>query len=130
MTTYMKLAGGSRRPRRWPPSALPKKPKDLTGEASSMWDQTAPQLLEAGHLAKIDGAALESLCRTWAIYHQAAQTLDRDGDAITLKNGRKIVHPAWKIYTRAAGLLFRYTQQLGMTPLSRARILKSKGDYT
>lgn len=53
MTTYMKLAGGSRRPRRWPPSALPKKPKDLTGEASSMWDQTAPQLLEAGHLAKI-----------------------------------------------------------------------------
>jgi P27 family predicted phage terminase small subunit len=104
----------------------PKKPKDLSPNASDEWDRIVRQLVARGTATRLDASALETYCRhfaTWRGLMVEAEEhpmideiiLDKNGDAHT----RRIVNPALKQATQIGNLLARFQREFSATPASR-----------
>jgi phage terminase small subunit len=96
---------------------LPVKPAGLDRDASALWDQTVPQLIEKGIVFQIDTAALTAMCELWSLYRKSLRSAKK-------KPLDKIIRSAvlgyWQAFNVAAG-------RCGLTPGERAKLPSTDG---
>lgn len=112
----------------------PKKPKDLSPVASAEWDRVVKQLIKRKVSTALDASALESYCRTFALWRgfmlEAEMNpmidepvLDKDGTVWK----RRITNPAAKHCMALGNLLARYQREFSATPASRETAKPTRG---
>jgi phage terminase small subunit len=104
----------------------PKKPKDLSPVASTEWDRVVKQLIKRKVSTALDASALESYCRTFALWRGfmiEAELNPMIDEPVLDKNGvvhqRRITNPAAKHCMALGNLLARYQREFSATPASR-----------
>jgi phage terminase small subunit len=104
----------------------PKKPKDLSPVASAEWDRVVKQLIKRKVSTALDASALESYCRTFALWRGfmiEAELNPMIDEPVLDKNGvvhqRHITNPAAKHCMALGNLLARYQREFSATPASR-----------
>ena len=90
----------------------PRKPKGLSAEASTFWDEWTPKLIAMGVARKIDQPMLQAMCEMWGMYRAAlvvvtANPTDKDA---------RIALTSYK--TAFEGIAARF----GMSPRDRERL--------
>ena len=101
-------------------SALPRKPKHLTGEAGAFYKTVGKKILNMGVLTIVDHEALVVMCEEYGQYKEAdklCKTL-----LIKTSNGNVIQNPAIGIRNKAREALKKSMSYFGMTPSSRASL--------
>jgi P27 family predicted phage terminase small subunit len=110
-----------------PDVGIPECPEYLDGYARAEWEAVAPILERLRVLTTADRGALELLCRAYAEYREATETVSEDGatyESTNAETGAVIIkaHPAvnqrndaWRRYRAALA-------DFGLTPSSRAKI--------
>src|SRR5580704_6094915 len=103
----------------------PKKPKDLSPVASAEWDRVVKQLIKRKVSTALDASALESYCRTFALWRGfmiEAELNPMIDEPVLDKNGvvhqRRITNPAAKHCMALGNLLARYQREFSATPAS------------
>jgi P27 family predicted phage terminase small subunit len=91
---------------------VPKRPRNLAGEARKLWDSVVPQLAEAGILAAVDAAALTACCEAWQLYRLAADAALANP---TNAEGRRAVEVYHRMFLAAAA-------KCGLTPGDRQKM--------
>lgn len=99
------------------PTNAPKKPRQLSKEASKLWDKLIPQLEALALATAIDETMLVGLVNWWARYNQAESNLAGVTDLSTTQGARALnaVKVCWSEYRRLAELF-------GITPVARSSI--------
>lgn len=111
----------------------PKKPTDLSPNASRMWDAIVAVLPDANLLKPIDGFALEVGCETWARWYDAksarlSQATAGGGPSAGLlaKNSQGVViSPFVRIESEASRDFRSWCAEFGLTPAAEARLASS-----
>jgi P27 family predicted phage terminase small subunit len=103
------------------PNGCPKKPTDLSAEASVEWDLLVSELSDLGTISEVDRACIEMAARYAGHYHQAASEVARDGLTVETKQGFK-AHPSLRSRDDAARIRKSYLESLGLTPTSRTKV--------
>ena len=110
-----------------PTSGAPAKPEDLEPLASAVWDHMAVELSKMRVLTVADGYALEMLCRTWAKWQDAEQSLAKHGSVFPIRNPdgslKYLQQSPWVSITRQlSDQLLKMLREFGLTPSARTRI--------
>lgn len=108
-----------------PIAEIPRKPKDLTGEAGEAWKVLTPKLQAMKVLGTIDRNALTRYCLLWVQWKDAADFLKKNGLVRVVKNrkGKITGCVAWPhvgILDKLSIQLLRLEKEFGMTPSARA----------
>jgi P27 family predicted phage terminase small subunit len=103
-------------------ASIPVAPDWLKGEAKLEWNRVTSKLSELGILTELDRAVLVSYCQTWADYMDALKYCKTS--LVKTGQGSIVQNPAIGIKNRALQLLLRAAAELGMTPSSRASMVK------
>ncbi len=133
-TAILKLRGSWRGDARedepQPVSEIPRKPKDVTGQAEEAWRVLTPKLKAMGVLGTIDRNALTRYCLLWVQWTDAANFLKKNGLVRVVKRKGKITGcVAWPhvgIVDKLSIQLLRLEKEFGMTPSARAGMTVSK----
>ena len=109
------------------PPGIPKCPAWLDKRAKAMWRRISPLLFRMGVLSKIDGNALARYCRTYSLWRQADEFIEKNGMAYPTKDASGRItslqqFPQVGIYNKMAITLTRLEQEFGLTPSARARL--------
>jgi P27 family predicted phage terminase small subunit len=111
-----------------PDACAPEPPSDLEGIALDHWNFLLPRLLACKVLTEIDGSVLESACRAYAFYRQAAAEIKETSAVQVDANGvmRKspwivVMHDSLADYLKCSALL-------GLSPADRARLQVPNND--
>lgn len=105
-----------------PDAEIPPCPAGVSGDKDALacWDSLASRLLALGLLSSIDGAALEGLCRSYAVAVKADRDLKK---GVTLKTMYGIqAHPAVAISRLAWAEVRKFASEFGLTPAARTRV--------
>lgn len=103
------------------PIAAPPPPKELSKEAKRKWKEAAGKLASAGILTTLDLDALSAYCEAFAVWRQATDTLQKEGQ--TYGHGElKKPHPAVAIMQASAREMSVWASALGLTVASRRRM--------
>ena len=105
-----------------PKQVMPKKPENLDGIASKIWDETAEMLFPLGLLTELDGALLKNYCILASQFEQTAVILTQTNPISIGQKNRIIVNPALIAAGNLHDRLIKILAQFGMTPSSRTRI--------
>ena len=100
-----------------PPDA-PSCPEWLDDEAKAEWDRVIGVLVERIGLASVDRAVLSAYCQSWSAYHSAVKWIAENGETYEDEYGPK-KHPMVLIRNEERAAMFRFAQQLGLSPSSR-----------
>ncbi len=108
-------------------SATLQPPPELDTDGRAEWDRLIGQLNCEGRIANLDLGALATYCQAWARFLQCERVIQRDGMTYPLldKHGEircYMQRPEVAIGNRAAQLLSRLGNDLGLTPGGRARM--------
>jgi P27 family predicted phage terminase small subunit len=128
--TALKEARGtnrkSRRNEREPKPELgdPGMPDSIKGDkdATKIWKSLAPKLLKLKLLTKVDGIALEGLCRAYSRALQADRALKTHGLLVKTAWGTLQASPAVGISRSSWAEVRKFAQEFGLTPSSRSRV--------
>ena len=110
-----------------PTSGAPAKPEDLEPLASAVWDHMVVELSKMRVLTVADGYALEMLCRTWAKWQDAEESLAKHGSVFPIRNpdgSLKYLQqsPYVSIARHVGDQVLKLLREFGLTPSSRTRI--------
>jgi P27 family predicted phage terminase small subunit len=94
----------------------PKMPKTLTPVAQEKWKELVKVLSKRGTLTKADGALLEIVCETYAIWRLYVADVHTRGIYVDGEPNSSTKH-----CTAMENTLARYFVQLGITPASREK---------
>jgi P27 family predicted phage terminase small subunit len=100
-------------------------PEHLDVDAARWWSEVAPVLADAGLLERADRYVLAMAAECWSELQGANRVIrDREvGGFFALgSTSQLVVHPALKIRADAQMRFSRLITELGLTPLSRARL--------
>ena len=104
----------------------PKKPKDLSTEASAEWDRILRQLIKRKTSTALDASSLETYCRNFALWKAFMIEAENDPmidepflDKAGVVHTRRITNPAARYATALGNLLARYQREFAATPASR-----------
>jgi P27 family predicted phage terminase small subunit len=106
------------------PNAVPP-PDHLPEDGKDWWWKVQPILADVGLLEHIDTYVLCVAAEIWGEIQAANRVIadHRDGGFFSLgSTGQLVVHPALKIRADAQARFLRVITELGLTPLSRARL--------
>ena len=103
------------------PPGMPKCPDWLDKRAKAMWRKVAPMLFRMGVLSKADANALERYCRTYSLWRQADEFIEKNGLAYPTKDASGRVtslqqFPHVGIANKLSLALTRLEQEFGLTP--------------
>ena len=106
-----------------PENVLPKQPKNFPKMPKAVWEELAPQLLNAGLLTNVDGIAFALLCRDIADMEKVDAKLNKIDDWIdTTPNDYKVQSVWLNIRNRLHDDILRLCKEFGMTPASRSTL--------
>jgi len=108
--------------------AAPRAPSHLSTAAKKEWRRVVKDFHESGILARIDRAALEAYCETYAIWVKAVENINKTGLVARTTNGNFIQNPYLGIANRAASEMRKWLSELGATPASRSKVQSLKKD--
>lgn len=97
-------------------------PRSLSPEARVLWARVAPELVRLGAVGFLDRDVLAAWAEASALAAKAGQILQREGLVIRDAKGRPVKHPAIAIRNQAGAEARRLAGELGLTPVSRARL--------
>ncbi len=131
LPTEIKKARGTHQKCRDAPNAVtappgaPRRPAGLNRVARAKWDELVPRLLELRVLSVLDGQALESYCRAFAVWRKF-QALAEAEPIVETVFGPK-VNPAAVAAVKWSGVLKEWGDRLGLSPSSRTRVSGAGG---
>jgi P27 family predicted phage terminase small subunit len=79
-------------------------------------------LADSGVLAVADLPALAMLCAAWSDWHEARETIARQGSVAKGSRGQPRPHPMLARLDRARDDFLRGAEAFGLTPTGRARL--------
>ena len=112
-----------------PPAAIVTCPAFLNAIARREWRRVAPQLQILGLLTALDRGPLAAYCQAYGTWVEASRKAIKKGliYADSKDNIRK--NPYLNIVDQALNQIYRWCNEFGMTPSSRARmIVAAKGE--
>jgi P27 family predicted phage terminase small subunit len=124
------IAAGTFRPNRHgsspqPGAAIPKAPAGMNKDARKLWRYFAARLAKVRVLTELDGEALAIYCSAAARRAKAEAEIARTGEVIKTPAGFAAVSPWLSVQQKAAELMLRYGQELGLSPAARTRLKTS-----
>lgn len=105
-----------------PAGALLEAPATLSPRAREIWDESLRHA-PAGMLTPLDGAALETFCRSKALVEDASRLID-------LAGGANAPGHYFGILNRQTQSMMRAIVELGFSPVSRTRVKTQGGKKT
>lgn len=103
-----------------PSGALPKPPVHLTHEGLAEWERVCGELHRIGVVTCVDRAVLGAYCTVYQRWIDAESHID---DLICqTPNGFYSPNPYIAIANKALELMYKYMQDLGLTPSSRVKL--------
>ena len=118
------LRGRKQEPQPEIPTSLGETPEWLSESARPHWLIIGKMLHEAGIYTKADKMALGFMCDTFAKYLAAKAVLEVEGDYQEAQKGGMMAHPALREMRDARDATILMMKQFGMTPSSRAGIIR------
>jgi P27 family predicted phage terminase small subunit len=117
-----------RKPATLPASAaavaeVPRPPVLLSKDARAEWKRAAAVLVERKILTPADYETLASYCIAIGMRNDALHTLAKDGATFVTPAGMVKRHPAVGNLNDAIALAARLAAELGLTPVSRSRVI-------
>ncbi|MDN3621456.1 phage terminase small subunit P27 family [Methylobacterium isbiliense] len=107
---------------------MPRPPALLSTDARREWKRAAAVLVERKILTPADYETLASYCIAVGMRNDALRTLAKDGATFVTPAGMVKRHPAVGNLNDAIALAARLAAELGLTPVSRARVTASDDD--
>lgn len=107
-------------------SEIPEKPSHLSDAAAQEWDVVAPQLHEAGLLARVDRTALAAYCQAYGRWVEAEVALKTHGTLVKSPSGFPMVSPYLTVANKAMEQMTKMLIEFGMSPSSRSRVTVEK----
>jgi len=102
-------------------------PDYLDDIAKAEWVRTTGILATMRMLTEADRSLLELYCGAYSRYRQAEAAISRDGLVVKAKRtGVPQLNPWNSILNKAADQMRRYIEQLGLTPVGRARLRQDR----
>lgn len=112
-----------------PENVMPKQPRNFPKMPKAVWDELAPQLLNAGLLTDVDGISFGLLCRNVADMEKVEEKLKKIDDWIdTTPNGYKVQSVWFNMSRRLHDDILRLCKEFGMTPASRSTLKTNTAD--
>jgi P27 family predicted phage terminase small subunit len=106
----------------------PEVPETLTDEALVLWQDVVGSL-PLGILSSADNALLEMFAREWATYRKADREVQRDGELI-FRRRTWVMNPWLRVRDRSQTACLRLSQDLGLSPVARARLVAPDSSKT
>lgn len=100
---------------------IPERP-NLVGDAAKLWDAIVPSLIGAKIATEVDAAALESMCRLWALYLNMLDQVEQMEDHNNIAKSSTILARYHREFCKLAC-------RFGLTPVDRMRFSKPKGEH-
>lgn len=98
-------------------------PYYLTGTARYMWRRIVPKIQEQAFVNELDKTMIESFCINYQLLREAYDSLKEEGMHYQTENGWK-KNPALQVLDASSKNLRAIGAELGLTPMSRAKILE------
>ena len=105
-----------------PQAAIPKAPAGMNKEARRIWKYFAARLAKVRVLTELDREHLAIFCSEAARRAKAETEIAKTGEVVKTAAGFAAVSPWLNVAHKAAELMLRYGQELGLSPASRTRI--------
>lgn len=102
---------------------LPRCPEHLSPVARNEWRRLATPLFEAGVLTLADRAALAAYCQAYARWAEAELRLAETPPLLKTPNGYVQQSPWLSVANKQMELMGRFMGELGLTPVSRQRLI-------
>jgi P27 family predicted phage terminase small subunit len=97
------------------------KPRDMSPDASALWDHIVEQMSTVGILKPLDQASLEIACEVFAVWRQAVRQRRQYG--LLTKNSQGVVTASWVRIEREYGQEFRsWCAEYGLTPAAENKL--------
>lgn len=113
-----------------PKSKAPSCPKWLEGEAKKEWRRLAKQMEQLGILTEVDRAAFAGYCQAYARWKDAEEFISKHGAIVKTPSGYWQQVPQVSIAQQYLKQMSKLSEQFGLTPASRSRIVadSTQGD--
>ncbi|EMF0060375.1 phage terminase small subunit P27 family [Enterococcus hirae] len=98
-------------------------PYYLKGTARSMWRRIVPKIKEQEFVNELDRTMVETFCINYQLMREAYDSLKEEGMHFQTENGWK-KNPAVQVLDVSSKNLRAIGAELGLTPVSRAKILE------
>jgi len=109
------------------PAGLPRCPAHLDRAARNEWRRLATPMFEAGVLTLADRAALAAYCQAYARWVEAEEKLKETPMLLKTPSGYVQQSPWLSVANKQLELMARFMAELGLTPVSRARLPEPSG---
>ena len=100
----------------------PDHPEILKGEALAEWERMVPLMEQMGTLEQVSAGILAAYCQAWEDFCEAKRMLDKTGIITKNSSDDIIANPLVRVRRDAFDRLFHAAQELGITPVSRAKL--------
>ncbi len=105
-----------------PQPVRPSCPRWLDKEAKNEWRRLSPELERLGLLTALDRAAFAIYCTCWADFKMFSEIIRREGAVVEGHRGVLRKHPLLPALHWAMDAVRVWSQEFGLTPLSRSRL--------
>ena len=105
-----------------PRPIAPSCPRWLDPEARKEWRRLAPELERLGLLTVLDRAVFAIYCTCWSDFKMFSEIIRREGAVISGHRGVPRKHPLLPALHWAMDAVRVWSQEFGLTPLSRSRL--------
>ena len=110
-----------------PPKGTVKCPTWLEPEAKKEWKRLAPSLEAMGVLTQADLTAFAGYCQAYARWKEAEEFITQHGTIVKTPSGYWQQVPQVSIAQTYLKIMNRFSEQFGLTPASRSRIVADTG---
>lgn len=91
------------------------------------WEHVLRCLSILGIMDQVDQSRIEDYCVNYSLQRRARDIMDVEGIIVPSGKGTMMPHPASRIYFAAQDRCFKFAQECGFTPVSRARVHVTRG---
>ena len=106
-----------------PEKKAPECPEWLTGEAKEEWNRLADKMVNLGTLTEMDMAAFAGYCQSYARWKEAEEFITQHGTIVRTPSGYWQQIPQVSIAQTYLKIMNRFSEQFGLTPAARSRIV-------
>lgn len=109
-----------------PRDVEPEMPEFLGEVAVAEWNRVVPLLRDMGLLKETDGPTLAAYCQAYQTWRETAEDIRENGLTMTHQiTGVPHANPAVAMMQRALNQIRQFSQEFGMTPSARSRMVVS-----
>lgn len=101
-------------------------PDYLSDEATEIWDELAPLLINLGVLTEIDRQLFSAYCEKRAAWEYYTSKVEKGKEVGKTKNGNLVQNPYIGLANRAFDQMIKLGIEFGITPSSRSKVKVSE----